>query len=951
LVSEQNVIFENIPVSLRERPQWVAWRSEERDGRPTKIPYVAGTERRASATDPATWTSFDRAWQAFQEGGYSGIGYVFGNGDGFCGVDLDHSVDPATGQLKPWAQEIVERLHSYVEISPSGHGAKVFLKAAKPGTRCRTKCGDGEIEIYGTARFFTVTGRRLESSPCDLEPRQEELVTVYENVFGKEQATTTAPAAPRDEVQPNVPVHIDDEMIIRLASSSKRRDGKGDKFATLWNGQWNQYFNSASEADSSVVFTMAFYTKDVMQIDRLFRQSKLYREKWDEMHGGQTYGQLTIAKALSKVTAQYRPRRRRPATASHPHGREAVLSSAGVSSGLPEVFLPGGPSPILEAADQLGRLLAATGRYFIRGGTTVTLGSDDDDRPILVPVKPAALASRFETVAKLKEFAKDHGQFIEVEAICTEQDAKLIQQAAPFQEAMPPIRLLSQCPVLVERDGNLIQVSGYDRASGIMAFGEPALEVPLEEAVPLLVDLLVDFRFASPADRARALAALVTPGLVFGRLLKGRAPIDLGEADLSQTGKGYRNRLGTAIYSSTARMVTQRRGGGVGSMEETFNSALVKGATFISFDNVRGSIDSPAVESFMTEDTYLARVPYQPPVEVDPRRVLVLMTSNRADVTPDLANRACCVRILKQPADYAFHRYPEGDLLDHVVANQPRYLGAVFAVLRAWHDAGKPRTTETRHDFRAWAQTLDWIVRNLFQAGALLDGHRETQIRMSVPVLNWLRDVALAVRQADQMGLWLRASALIDIIADRPGVELPGVPEGADLNDDDVRKKSLQAVGRKLSQCFGGAGERIIDGIRIARRESVDAEGRTVRDYLFAEESLAESSPYGQNAHRGRIGGNVAHGVGAQCGDLAQNGAQERPPYETPYAPAMRPAIELAVSPNPAMKSAKVFSAGGDTGIDSVSPAIKKRMGVHRGIGGIEGESAPVLDAEEVLVI
>ena len=105
-------------------------------------------------------------------------------------------------------------------------------------------------------------------------------------------------------------------------------------------------------------------------------------------------------------------------------------------------------------------------------------------------MKSAALASRFETVARLKEFAKDHGQFIEVEAICTEQDAKLIQHAAPFQEAMPPIRLLSQCPVLAERDGALVQICGYDRASGIMAFGESAPEVPMEEAVALLADLL-----------------------------------------------------------------------------------------------------------------------------------------------------------------------------------------------------------------------------------------------------------------------------------------------------------------------------------------------------------------------------------------------------------------------------------------------------------------------------
>ena len=45
-------IIENIPEQLTERPQWVCWRLEERDGRTTKVPYTPGTLRRASADRP-----------------------------------------------------------------------------------------------------------------------------------------------------------------------------------------------------------------------------------------------------------------------------------------------------------------------------------------------------------------------------------------------------------------------------------------------------------------------------------------------------------------------------------------------------------------------------------------------------------------------------------------------------------------------------------------------------------------------------------------------------------------------------------------------------------------------------------------------------------------------------------------------------------------------------------
>ena len=87
----------------------------------------------------------------------------------------------------------------------------------------------------------------------------------------------------------------------------------------------------------------------------------------------------------------------------------------------------------------------------------------------------------------------------------------------------------------------------------------------------------------------------------------------------------------------------------------------------------------------------------------------------------------------------------EGDLLDHVRHWQDYYLGCVFAVIRAWHAHGQPRTKETRHDFREWAQIVDWIVQNIFQTVPLMDGHQQAQERVSNPALVWLRSVVLAV--------------------------------------------------------------------------------------------------------------------------------------------------------------------------------------------------------------
>jgi 5S rRNA maturation endonuclease (ribonuclease M5) len=500
----------------------------------------------------------------------------------------------------------------------------------------------------------------------------------------------------------------------------------------------------------------------------------------------------------------------------------------------PRVLLPNGGQSISDTGRALGELLAKTERFFVRGGVVVRLTYDHEGLPSLDPVKPATLASDFEAVASLCR-PIDEGQF--APTTCSEQTAKLIAASAAFREVMPPINVLTLCPVLIERAGSLIQVSGYDRESGIFAAGAPTEPMDLAEARRLLSEILAGFRFATPADRSRALAAMVTPALVFGGLLKGRAPIDLGEANASQTGKGYRNKLTAALYGQSVKTVTQQRAG-VGSMEESFNMALIRGANFIALDNVRGKIDSPSFESFLTEDTYLARAPYREPVEIDPRRVVIMLTSNKADVTTDLSNRCACVLLLKQREGHTFTPYPEGDILEHVRARQPRYLGAVFAVIRAWHDAGKQRTAETRHDFRPWAQVLDWITRNLLDAGPLLDGHRETQARMTNPALGWLRDVAIEVIRIKQAGAWLRACQLAEIM-DEAGGEVPGLPEHGDLTDHATRDNVLRAIGRKLGTCFKSGDVLTVDGMTIDRREMYESASHyNAKEYRFSPAAI-----------------------------------------------------------------------------------------------------------------
>jgi len=97
------------------------------------------------------------------------------------GVDLDNCRDPLTGRIEPWALEIVEKLDSYTEISPTGTGLHILIRGVLP----RAVKTD-RVEIYWEGRYFTYTGMHLDGTPTVISHRVDEIMDLY---------STYAPAA------------------------------------------------------------------------------------------------------------------------------------------------------------------------------------------------------------------------------------------------------------------------------------------------------------------------------------------------------------------------------------------------------------------------------------------------------------------------------------------------------------------------------------------------------------------------------------------------------------------------------------------------------------------------------------------------------------------------------------------------------------------------------------
>jgi hypothetical protein len=274
---------------LREYSQWLGYRSEwlETRGKYTKKPVDPHTGCAGSSTNPATWATHKQAVNAASRYHLDGIGFALTAGDPFTVIDLDACRDPDTGELEPWASEIIQRLDSYTEISPSGTGVHIVLKAALPVAGRRT----GRIEAYYSGRYVTVTGDALAGYDV-IHERADELAAWYAATF------TSSPAAVTLHVVP--PPTMADADILARASAARN----GDKFRRLFTAGDATGYPSHSEADAALLCMLTYYTRDPDQLLSLMRQSALYRADKEARYSTQDIpAALTFTAALGDAVS------------------------------------------------------------------------------------------------------------------------------------------------------------------------------------------------------------------------------------------------------------------------------------------------------------------------------------------------------------------------------------------------------------------------------------------------------------------------------------------------------------------------------------------------------------------------------------------------------------------------------------------------------------------------
>lgn len=298
-------MYEKLPQELKKRGAFCLWKYEQRDGDTTKVPYrIDGS--RGDSTDRTAFTNFDSAVSCVS--GYDGIG--IGVFDDICAIDIDHCV--ADGKLSDMAQDIIAQMDTYTEYSPSGNGVRILFKAtlsAYDRSRYYINKRRLGLEVYvagHTNRFVTFTGNTISGS--DIEERTEATSEVLEQYMRKPEKQAAKISAPGS--------YLSDESVLSKVSSSKQ----AEKFHALWSGQVPEG-KSHSEADAALCSILAFWCGgDTEQMDRMFRQSGLYREKWER----EDYRTNTLNGAVAMCSDFYRPVRKASAADEFNNLQQAV---------------------------------------------------------------------------------------------------------------------------------------------------------------------------------------------------------------------------------------------------------------------------------------------------------------------------------------------------------------------------------------------------------------------------------------------------------------------------------------------------------------------------------------------------------------------------------------------------------------------------------------------------
>ncbi len=297
--------YENIPDELKWEKRWCLYKIILRDGKNTKMPIMPNGKP-AKSNDRKTWHSFDDCMDALCKNQSLGLGFFLG--DGYIGIDIDkvsdeimeYSMDFNAASM---TANFLRGISTYAEISPSKTGLHFIGKGKVPGERKRYK----NLEIYDRDRFFTITGNILKDKDrSKIVNINQELLPLYQtympsidSVEGKAGRINLSPSSLADKSR------FTQNDILNILFNRGYFNYSGEDLRQIYNGNYQNYFNSQSEADFFMLGRLLYYTADKKKSISLMENSGLKRKKWYKRRGSADYIHYIADRAMNGINKFY----------------------------------------------------------------------------------------------------------------------------------------------------------------------------------------------------------------------------------------------------------------------------------------------------------------------------------------------------------------------------------------------------------------------------------------------------------------------------------------------------------------------------------------------------------------------------------------------------------------------------------------------------------------------
>lgn len=671
---------DGIPEPLKQLDRWLGWKwvwddkSNAGHGKWTKVPFNVVTGRQGSSTDDSTWTDFSTAYSAAEAGEVDGIGIALGDvGDGrtLCGVDIDDCRNASTGELTEEAKSIVMLLDSYAEISPTQTGLKLLCWGKLPPGK-RT---NGNLECYDSGRYFCITGRLVGDAPDQLRDATAALEQFHQAII--EPPRNTSGLSDRDlalmalnHLSPVRAEGYHDWIGVGMALKSvdpgllpdwENWSGSSSKFTPGECGEKWKSFSGTGIGLGSLIYWAR-------------------QDGWELPAG--------VEKKDHRVVVRIENDERRIV--------DKVLTAV---AGHPEIYVRGG---VLVHIGKPGRST--------KQAKSITR---HESQPVIRPLELGYLRTLISSSVRFMKFtAKGGYQDVHVPDFVT----RAIATCGSWLN--PTIDAVTQCPFITS-DGRIVYESGFDPGSACFLQGGVDIEVPerctlddARQAAEAILDLFVDFPFEEPYHRSAVLAAALTEPAK--PAYRGATPAFLLDSNVRGVGKSLLVDCLFAVLTGheAPRQTAPSR---AEETQKLITSLAIAGESMVFIDNLDGAVGGSHLDACITATSWSGRVLGASQMFKGPFRPTWYFTGNNIQFRGDMPRRVVPIRLvspLENPEERSGFKY--SDVARHAMEHRAYYISAGLTILRAFHQADKPKAKLTPFgSFEGWSslvrQAVVWL--------------------------------------------------------------------------------------------------------------------------------------------------------------------------------------------------------------------------------------------------